>query len=217
MKDNFKNIMVNIKDLLNENLMSIILILLFLVGLFLFFLYISQRIESVDMLPRNCNGMVLSGIVTYVSDGDTFKFYHTPMFRFNNIKKNNKTLSIRLYGIDAPELSHFGKPEQPLAKEAKKALSDLILLKKIKIKILAVDRYSRVIAIAYKGFFRKINISHKMVEMGMACVYEGRDSIYDGKENILRELESEAMSKKIGIWGLPNYESPMSFKKRIKK
>ncbi|OMH80313.1 putative endonuclease LCL3 [Zancudomyces culisetae] len=40
---------------------------------------------------------------------------------------SENTISIRLYGIDAPEMAHFGKAQQPFARESKQYLSDMLL------------------------------------------------------------------------------------------
>ncbi|KAG0441511.1 putative endonuclease LCL3 [Dictyocoela muelleri] len=208
---------MNYEKIIKDNILYIVLAFS-LITIICYIIYrIRIRIVSIDMLPRNCYGIKLSGIATYVGDGDNFRFLHVPFLRSADFSRNTRTLSIRLYGIDAPEKSYFGKPAQPLSNEAQAALSNLILLKNVTIKILKVDRFSRVIAKVYVGWLFKTDVSLKMLEMGWACVYEGSDAVFDGNETVLREKESIAQKNKIGIWSLENYESPRDYKNKMRR
>ncbi|EPR78275.1 hypothetical protein SLOPH_2662 [Spraguea lophii 42_110] len=176
-----------------------------------------RRITSVSDLPSNMYGIYLTGIVTYIPDGDTFRFYHTPLFRSSTLRFGIKTLNIRIAGMDAPEGKYFGGEGQPLHNKSQKFLSDLIHLNKVKIKLLKTDRYNRILAVVYitKWLF-KVNVAYKMLEKGMACVYIGSDAVYDNKKEKYIKKENIAKRKKLGIWGLKNYESPMDYKKRMR-
>jgi hypothetical protein len=103
---------------------------------------------------------VLVGRCTSVGDADGFRLYHTPgplPYRLLAYPEANKkpngssnhhleTLSIRLAGADAPESSHFGKPEQPFAKEAKEELEKLVLGKTVWCEVAHVDQYQRLVS-----------------------------------------------------------------------
>lgn len=101
----------------------------------------------------------LVGKCTSVGDADGFRLYHTPgplpyrMLAFpeadkkpNGSSHHLETLSIRLAGADAPESSHFGKPEQPFAKEAKEELEKLVLGKTVWCQVAHVDQYQRLVS-----------------------------------------------------------------------
>jgi endonuclease YncB( thermonuclease family) len=66
---------------------------------------------------------------------------------YDKTKKNiaDHTISVRLYGVDTPELGKFGKPAMPLADEAKEFTKSLVGDKVVRVKMLKRDRYSRVV------------------------------------------------------------------------
>lgn len=84
----------------------------------------------------------VTGTVTKVSDGDTIHLT-TP---------EQTKLKVRLYGIDAPETdkinNHTGKVNisgQPYGEESGKALESKIMGKKVKVDILDIDKYRRMV------------------------------------------------------------------------
>ncbi|KAJ2609903.1 putative endonuclease lcl3 [Coemansia sp. RSA 1365] len=167
----------------------------------------------------------LRGFVIDVSDGDTLRLYHTPLIRWFEAAPQKKrglskyTISVRLSAVDAPEVSHFGKPAQPLSEEAKQLLSDQVLGKRVTIKPLSKDQYGRIVAtITYRRFLGliKTNVSHVMLRQGMASLYTGGGAKYDGEKELLERIEAEAKQAKRGIWGLKKYESPAEYKRKNK-
>lgn len=129
-----------------------------------------------------------NGIVTKVSDGDSFY-----------MKLDGKKVRVRMYGIDAPELS------QTYGEEAKKYLEKLILGKKVDLDILYEDKYKRKIARVYfKG--REINL--EMLRAGQVWFYE-----YHAKnEKAYREAYEEAKREKRGLWSYKNPENPREYR-----
>ena len=128
-----------------------------------------------------------------VGDADNFRLYHTPalgyswplkfgriptqkgsphifFYLFNGlfVDLKNETLSIRIAGVDAPEVfyvpnathryflsipifislkaSHFGKPAQPYAAESLTWLREKILGKVVYCQLLRKDQYSRIVS-----------------------------------------------------------------------
>ena len=79
--------------------------------------------------------------VTYVVDGDTF---------YANDADGART-KFRLIGVDTPEYSHFGKPEEPYADAATEFLYDLIFNRKVILKddVQSMDRYGRRLVYVY--------------------------------------------------------------------
>lgn len=99
-----------------------------------------------------------------IADPDNFRLYHTPLGRLLlwstplrpiptlRAQLKNQTLSIRLAGIDAPELAHFGKPAQPHADEALRYLQHLIAERgrgRVRVWPLRRDQYERVVGVAF--------------------------------------------------------------------
>lgn len=135
----------------------------------------------------------LDGYVVKVSDGDSF-----------TIKSYGKNVRVRMYGIDAPEL------KQRYGKEAKKYLEDLILGKKVELKVLYEDKYRRKIARVY---YKSKEINLEMLRSGNVWFYE-----YHAKnEKEYRRAYEEAKREKRGLWKDKNPENPRDFRLRNKR
>jgi micrococcal nuclease len=150
----------------------------------------------------------VTGTVTKVSDGDTIQVT-TP---------EQTKLRVRLYGIDAPETpktdqrtGRVNKPGQSYGKESWKALEGKTMGKQVRLDIIDIDKYKRMVGIIWLGN-RIINL--EMVQEGFAEAYvEYLKEPY--RAQFLR-VEKEARSAKRGIWALPVYERPGDFRKRLK-
>ncbi|MBN1548034.1 MAG: thermonuclease family protein [Syntrophaceae bacterium] len=149
----------------------------------------------------------VTGTVTKISDGDTIQIT-TP--------KQTK-LRVRLYGIDAPETpkpdktsGRINKPGQPYGKESWKALERKIKSKRVKLDIVDIDQYQRMVGIVWLD---NRNINLEMVREGYAEAYtEFLKRLYRSQ---YLSAQQEAQLAKRGIWGLPDYERPRDFKKRL--
>ena len=107
------------------------------------------------------------GHVIKVYDGDTITvanklpIYHcNDMFRF----------SVRLNGIDTPEIKGKNEDEKEAAKVAKNALSEKILGKYVMLKNVATEKYGRLLADVYLG---DLNLNNWMLENRFAVSYDG--------------------------------------------
>ena len=146
--------------------------------------------------------------VTKVSDGDTI-----------HVTTPEKTkLTVRLYGIDAPETpkinqhtGHINKPGQPFGEKSWKALNAKIMEKQVRLDIIEIDRYKRMVGMIWIG---DRNINLEMVREGYAEAYT--EFLKKPYRTEFLSAEREARSAKRGIWGLPDYERPRDFKKRLK-
>ena len=149
-----------------------------------------------------------TGTVTKISDGDTIQVT-TP---------EQTKLKVRLYGIDAPETSkinrqsgQFHQPGQPYGEEAQKVLKDKIMGKQVKLEILDIDKYRRMVGMVW---LNDRNINLEMVREGYAEAFiEYLKPPY--REQFLK-AEREAKSTRLGIWALPDYERPRAYRKRLK-
>lgn len=172
----------------------------------------------------------LLGKVTAVGDADNFRFYHTPggilagWGWLRRIPKSprelaNQTIPVRLYGIDAPECAHFGKPAQKYSDEALAWLRKYALSKRVRLTPLSRDQYGRIVGYSTVWKWNGIrDISVDMLNKGWAVVYEGKTGAeYHGIEPKLRKIEERARRKRIGMFkdGAPKL-SPAEFKRKYK-
>jgi micrococcal nuclease len=128
--------------------------------------------------------------VTEVIDGDTFR-----------IQNDTK---VRLFGINAPEMGNCGSDE------AKKALTKLILNKKVVLREPKADGFGRVLALVYQN---GIPINEAMVKTGYV-VYTGEGGAE--KENLISTWRF-IKDNNIGIFGpMCTSENPPSPKCNIK-
>jgi len=109
---------------------------------------------------------ITSGKVVKVYDGDTFtlasKLPNTdgPVYRF----------TVRLNGIDTPEIKGKTATEKELAKRARDALSSLIMNKIVILKNVDTEKYGRLLAEVYVD---DIHINNYMVVNKYAVKYDG--------------------------------------------
>jgi len=150
----------------------------------------------------------VTGTVTKVSDGDTIHLT-TP---------EQTKLRVRLYGIDAPETpkinqrtGHINKPGQPYGDESWRALEGKIMGKQVRLDIIDIDRYKRMVGMIWLG---NRNINLEMVNEGYAEAYV--EYLKEPYRLQFITAEQEAKSAKRGIWSLPEYERPKDFRKRLK-
>ena len=196
----------------------------------------------------------IRGRVVKVIDGDTLRIQHTPLLLdkypfINNWKnrlssnRNRKcstdgksnlsqcTISIRLYGIDAPEMARNGNPGQPYAIEAKEYIINKVAATSknqiVHVKLLGKDQYSRIIGrvtttIPKRKLFgittgREEDLSVGLIEQGLASLYTGGGAKYDGRRSLLEHKIHTAKQKKMGMWKKNGqFVDPAIYKKEMK-
>mmetsp|Transcript_1022 Transcript_1022/g.1477 ORF Transcript_1022/g.1477 Transcript_1022/m.1477 type:complete len:245 (+) Transcript_1022:23-757(+) len=178
-----------------------------------------RRYGSVDDIPSSAfdKHVTITGIVSKITDGDTLKVQHQPLFR----AAASTSLKIRLCAVDAPETAHFGNAGQPLGPVAKAFVAERLPEgRKVKIKLLSRDRYGRAVArITYRtGIFGLCtdDISEALLREGLATVYTGGGAQYDGPKQHWVTIEDRAKAKHIGIWSDPDANDPKAYKKKIR-
>jgi endonuclease YncB( thermonuclease family) len=106
------------------------------------------------------------GRVIKVYDGDTITiaaklpFDKSPLYR----------LSVRLNGIDTPEIKGKTDDEKTAAKQVKDALSNLILNKCVSLKNIQTEKYGRILADVYIG---ELHINQWLITEKYAVKYDG--------------------------------------------
>lgn len=109
---------------------------------------------------------VSGGEVIKVYDGDTITiaakmpFNGSPLYR----------LPVRLNGIDTPEIKGKSEDEISVAKEARDALSALILHKNVVLKNMATEKYGRILADVYLD---ELHINKWLIDQRFAVKYDG--------------------------------------------
>ena len=109
---------------------------------------------------------ITNGFVLKVYDGDTITiasklpFENSPIYRF----------SVRLAGIDTPEIKGKTEKEKNTAKDAKNKLETMIMGKQILLKNVNTEKYGRILADIY---LEDIHINKWMIEQNLAIEYDG--------------------------------------------
>jgi micrococcal nuclease len=110
---------------------------------------------------------ITSGQVVKVYDGDTITiaskmpYDNSPMYRF----------SVRLNGIDTPEIKGATEDEKSMALEARNKLSELIMNKHVFLKNVSSEKYGRILADVYLD--DTIHINQWLVDNRYAVKYDG--------------------------------------------
>lgn len=124
--------------------------------------------------------------VVHVSDGDTI-----------DVEKDNIRYTVRLLGIDTPELHKPDYPIECFANEAKLFLEKLILYKQVKLvkDVEDTDRYDRKLRYV---FINEKNINKILVENGFSYLFSNPKNVLYYKE--LNSALKYAMNSKKGLW-----------------
>lgn len=109
---------------------------------------------------------ISGGQVIKVYDGDTITiasklpYDASPLYR----------LSVRLNGIDTPEIKGKTADEKQAAREARDALSGLIMNKQIRLENVESEKYGRILADVYLG---DLHINKWLIDNRYAVAYDG--------------------------------------------
>ncbi|KAG5917385.1 putative endonuclease lcl3 [Claviceps africana] len=179
--------------------------------------------------PSSFRSRSLFGRVTSVGDGDGFHLFHTPggkavgwgwLRKIPETRKElkDRTISIRLAGVDAPEGAHFGRPAQPFAAEALGWLSQYILHRNVRAYIYKRDQYNRIVATVYvRRFLIRRDVGLEMIKLGLATTYEAKSGgEYGGLKAAYEAAEADAKKQRKGMWSVKRskFESPRDYKSR---
>lgn len=119
--------------------------------------------NTIPFVPKINHGRVIK-----VYDGDTITI--AAKLENGGSKSDVYRFSVRLLGIDTPEMKSHYEAEKKLAKKAKEALSEQILGEMVTLENVSMEKYGRVLAnVMYKGR----NMNEWMVQQGHAFKYDG--------------------------------------------
>jgi len=127
--------------------------------------------QTIPFIPPIDKGQVIK-----VYDGDTMTiaarlpYLESPLYRF----------SVRLLGIDSPEIKGKTPEEKEAAKKSQKALEDLILNKIVYLKDKSHEKYGRILANIYidvDSSENQIHVNKWMLDNKYAYEYNGKTKI----------------------------------------
>jgi endonuclease YncB( thermonuclease family) len=158
------------------------------------------QFDTVGMVPKSYfeENRYIYAYTERILDGDTVRVRHIPGYgvwsrKVQPLQKRgiaDETLSIRLYGVDAPEVAkNKNQKTQPYAEEAKEFLSDKIYHRMVRITFLRKDRYGRAVAavetLPRGGFLlgwipglRSQDMSVELAKEGLAELYANGGAEY---------------------------------------
>ena len=125
-----------------------------------------------------------------VIDGDTIK-----ALQYGNI------VSIRLYGIDAPEMN------QPFGKESRDRIASLLSGRNFDVEIIDKDNFGRLIGIITTS---QGCVNERLIKDGCAWVYKQYCNHPDCKK--WAEFEAASRSGRKGLWSQNNAVEPWVFR-----
>lgn len=117
--------------------------------------------DTIPFIPPLTEGKVIK-----VYDGDTITiasklpFDQSPYYRF----------SVRLKGIDCPEIKTKNTEEKQCAILIRDLLKDLLMDKIVTLKEVELEKYGRILAFVYLD---EVNLSDLLCEKHMAVKYDG--------------------------------------------
>lgn len=117
--------------------------------------------ETIPFVPP-----IKDGFVMKVYDGDTITiasklpYQSSPIFRF----------SVRLNGIDCPEMKSKDENERLCAEIAKQEVIKLVMNKVVTLKNLQTEKYGRVLADVY---INELHLNKHMIDKRLAVAYDG--------------------------------------------
>lgn len=135
-------------------------------------MYLLLLLICVSLLAKQNYGNIVVDEVTSIYDGDTFRVNinsYPPII--------GKKISIRLNGVDTPEIRGKCEKEKLLARKAKQlTVSTLRNAKKIELKNMQKGKYFRIVADVYTD---NKSLSDILIENQLAVKYDGGTKIKD--------------------------------------
>jgi endonuclease YncB( thermonuclease family) len=198
-----------------------------------------EQFDTVNDVPKSyfTKNKRIYAFVERVMDGDTIRVRHIPGFALRRQTPvplttrgiADQTLSIRLYGVDAPELAKTNNKQtfsQPFAQDAKDLTTSLCWHKMVQIVFLRRDQYGRAVCLVrtvpspwWLPFPQKTkDLSMELARAGLAELYTGGGAEYGGQKQQLERLIGRAQGMKRGIWTLGSQRvSAAEEKRRLKR
>ena len=134
--------------------------------------------------------------VVSVSDGDTLRL--------------SDDRRVRIIGINTPELSHQGRPAEPLADEARELLQKLIRSSDNRVELRLgdepQDHYGRLLAHVFLA--NGDSVEAKILAAGLATRVAIPPNVWG--QDCFTQAENEARQAGRGVWAFPAYRTPIN-------
>lgn len=141
---------------------------------------------------------LIRGMVKTVYDGDTLLV----------AVRSQGRLTVRLYGIDAPETAKPDRPGQAYGEMAKRVLMYKLLGKAVVVEVREQDQYGRAVGIVRQN---NRDINAEMVAEGMAWAY--RQYLEGPYASEYLRLEETARRHRLGLWRQANPQPPWEYRR----
>jgi endonuclease YncB( thermonuclease family) len=181
-----------------------------------------KGIEQIDKKFSGGLSRLAIGVIAVVLISALFSPAHAVVYRCSrvldgdtiHVMENGQAVSLRLVGIDAPEVSHGkNQPGQPFSQTATKYLAALVLNKPVEFKDFGTDRYGRRLAVVFVDG-REANL--ELLKAGLAEVYRGAATTGQPMASYW-QAEKEARDAGRGMWALKErYVSPREWRAKYK-
>lgn len=146
------------------------------------------------------------GKVVRVADGDT-----VVVERIGGDRAGER-VTIRLHGIDAPELGSRNKPSQPYCGTSARFLGELLQDRDVVVMDMGYDKYSRTIGAVMTVPDGRI-AQEELLRAGLAWVY----AKYCRGCDQWRELQRDARRERLGLWGDDAALPPWEWRKMVRE
>ena len=108
--------------------------------------------------------------------------------------------SVRLIGVNAPELAHQGRPAEPLAQQAQRRLAELLRDSGQRVRLVngqqARDHYGRVLAHAFDA--RGRNLEEQLLAEGLGFMVALAPNV--ALADCQARAEQQARAARLGVW-----------------
>jgi endonuclease YncB( thermonuclease family) len=144
----------------------------------------------------SCQAEQISGTVVRVADGDSLTIQDL----------GKVTHSVRLAGIDAPEMA------QAFGRASRDSLATLVAGKPVTVQTYKKDRYGRLVG---KVMLDGIDVNLEQVRTGMAWFYrEFSHEQTEADQQRYDQAERQAVDRRRGLWALEDPIAPWEFRMR---
>lgn len=147
-----------------------------------------------NIVQTGPTGQAQAGLEPKVLDGDTLQ-----------VTLNGQRLTVRLYGIDAPEDKQSG------GDLCATALRKLVAGQRLAVVPYGEDRYGRMVAVIYTTALGKTTVNQALLDSGHAW-YFARYCATPGLCDSWRQSEQRARQTRRGIWAKPNPIAPWDWR-----
>jgi endonuclease YncB( thermonuclease family) len=156
-----------------------------------------QVMLLVLLISASASAETIHGMVRAVYDGDTISL----------TSRGAGRVTVRLYGIDAPETKKPDKAGQQYGDISRRMLMFRIMGKAVTVEVKDRDQYNRVVGVVR---LNRVDINAMMVKEGMAWAY--RQYLEGSYASEYVALEEQARRHRIGLWRQGNPQPPWEFR-----